>query len=1094
MLPRSSSNAGDRLRRAKSTSSARTSSSGHHRTSTTIDPFVTRQQAEAAAVEAFRRARPCQEAAHQAYRPVPPKLQRRRSQVTGKTEGSHFEDARLGRRRSNSRKGDTGRVRPARDQQNRQSEITSDSNGEEKVVARRRSVIPPNSNYRSSQYNPSLPSSGQRTRISQSGYTDGSPLPRHASTLKNRSSTLQLRTSLQNCSDGYDGNLAHLSDFHTSEDATMRNSRTPRRSIRETQTDEEILAVARDQCLHDFQSKKLRGRKSFMFAPFQKRRAGALQKGGESSYDTVLPPFNYADEGALPPPPPPPPLPPPEIVPPAAAVYVERKPRNFSDTLKGRIKKVFRKASRSPSGLPPQHIEAKEYRFSTNSPLSTPNVNLEKDDDPFTVAANQSHLAVPDIQRDTAGSRQSVDGQSTARSRVTSWTNSTVADTQSTRHESQYENSADEHGRLQQSDSVSTLRRATSFFGRPIKNKLRRPSRADLQSSEETAGLYSALRERIKPSDSVSQGLSSDGTNLSRPPSGLATLPSQLQTNSTVSSKSRWATPTVRSVTPDPAMCKLDILSPVTEVYSPDAKLSNKSSRREDEQSEATPRSQLQRRPAMKAPTPSKDQIARRIERSRNRWQSPLDELSPPAPRSTRANLEDNPYELRSLSWTVHQPVANNDLPHHARIGEQPNATRQDVLSPSLYSRGTDGVSPRPETPIEQGGMMVTITGREVKSYSISPPKREQPAERSIHGSRDWRRWLSDEMNGWDCSTAPEDFTLPQAVVEDSRPGEGALHVAKRRSERNSGGSRLESASYGIEPATVNSRAQRPRSSSRRPSYMNERYPIVDSGRNSSTQSDKTRKISSRTESRTSSVEPVSLNSAARDSKLSVEDVRPRSTLIRQRVVSKHQSIEQFGANARNKSALGGEGAKSSPDNTVMTDMRPSRLHEEAESQAEPKTKNSYRPKSAFDLRANYKDSNSGAARPIEVRRKANTSENIYILEDSTIQNISAGPYAPQPAAAMPADANKENTPPSEANSLPVLSSSEWLSAGTNKKRDARKIMDVHPAYRNRSVSRYSPSRVGNTTMGPGGSSPGQRLVSNWLEGKRSKENSPAFV
>jgi hypothetical protein len=163
--------------------------------------------------------------------------------------------------------------------------------------------------------------------------------------------------------------------------------------------------------------------------------------------------------------------------------------------------------------------------------------------------------------------------------------------------------------------------------------------------------------------------------------------------------------------------------------------------------------------------------------------------------------------------------------------------------------------------------------------------------------------------------------------------------------------------------------------------------------------------------------------------------------------------------------------------------------------QTDEAMKISSRAKSTFDLRANYKNNANGRPKPIAVRRKTEATNNILILEDSTIQNISAGPYASQAAITTPPNANKENTPPSEANSLPVLSSSEWLAAGTTKKRDARKTSAVHPAYRNRSVSRYSPSRTPNPgSGGGGGGSPGQRLVTNWLDGKRSKENSPAFV
>lgn len=1091
MLSRSSSNAGDRLRRAKSTSSAHTSSSGHHRSSTSIDPFTTRQQAEAAALEAYHRARPHQEAPDQAVRPVPPK--RRRSQATGRTEGSHFEDARLGRRRSNSKRNGLIIAGPLPTQQYPQSEVTNDSNGEERVITRRRSVIPPDPSNRPSQHDRTpVPSSGRGIRKSQSEYTDGSPLPRHAPTLKDRRSTLQLRTPQATHSDGYDGNLATLSDFGTTTNAATQSAQVPIRTARETQTSEEVIAMARDKCLQDFQTKKIRERKSFMLAPFQKRRATNVQKTSESNYDTVLPPFNYGGDGVLTLPPPPPAA----LVVPAPTLHSEQKSRNFSDTLKGRIKKVFRKTSRSPSGLPAQHIESTRYHFSTYSPLSTPTLNPEKEEDPFTLTTNKDYLTVPEARSDRASSRQSESAQSVAKSRVTSWTNSTVAGTASTRNNAELDNSTDEHGRLKRSDSVSTLRKASSFFGRPIKNKLRRPSRAELPtSSEESAGLYSALQDRIKPSDSASQYASGDADAQTRPPSALATLPSQQQAASSISSKGVRDTPTIRSVTPDPTAYKLGVLSPVSEGLSPDAVPRFPGYGQEKEDDEPTPRSSLQRRPAMKAFTPSQEQIARRIEKSKNRWQSPLDELSPPAPRPTRAMMEDNPYELRSLSRALQQPVKSNDLPHHARVGDEPTSTRADVLSPSIYSRATDGASPRPDTPVDQGGMTVTITGREVRSYSISPQKREQPAERPIHGSHDWRKWLSDEMHGWDGSTAPEDLNLSKAVHKETGLAGSDLHVSKQRIEGPVSGQGPGSASPALETRPIDSKAQRPRANSRRSSYMNERYPMIDSGRNSSAMSDRSRNLSSRAESRTNSVRPDQQSSDAIFGKASEDDGRPTTVLMGQRVVSKHQSFAQLASVDRNKSAL--DSRDESLDARVADAVKTTATLGKGELASTANIRASTasrRAKSAFDMRANYRNSNNDKMKSIEVRRKANRSDNVHILEDSTIQHISAGPYASRQRAGTPADTNKENTPPSEANSLPVLSSSEWLAAGTNKKRDARKVTEVHPAYRDRSVSRYSPSRTANASVASGGNSPGQRLVTNWLDGKRSKQNSPAFV
>ncbi|KAK5123713.1 hypothetical protein LTR85_002349 [Meristemomyces frigidus] len=1112
MLSRSNSTAGERLRRAKSTSSQKTTSSGHQRTSTSIDPFVTRQHAEAAAVEAYNRARPSDEPACPAYRPVPPRLQRRRSQTTGKTEGSHLEDARLGRRRSTSTKGDSRTAQAARSRPPTVSEVATDSTGEEKVVTRKRSMIPPSTSNRLSQPEYlSVPPPTHRVRKTQSVYADGSPTPRHASTSKERCSTLQLSsTPLRAHTDGYGGNLATLSDFGGLQDDTVRSFTSQRPSIRETQTDEDILAMARDKCLQDFQQKKLRERKSMFLAPFQKRRATYAQQSSDGGYDNCLPPFNYADDTTLAPlPPAPEPVPTSEI----PVIKVEKKSRNFSNTLRGRIKNAFRKVSRTPTGLPIQHVDAKHFHYSASEDayhsLSV------KQADPFTTFTDRTPAAPSGIMSGSANSRTSVAQTMETQSRVTSWTNSTVAGTCASRAGHDHLLAATEHSQLKRAGSQSTLRKASSFFGRPVMHKLRKPSKAQLSNSEESHGLFSALQDRMRPpqrTPTPSEPVNDEHVPQSRAQPALSTLPSQQRADATSSSTKRYSTPTVRSVTPDPAAYKLGICSPVPEVMSPDTV--GQDARDSDahgvESPENTPQAQLQRRPASKAPAPSQEQLARRMEKSKNRWQSPLDELSPAAPRSTRATMmDDNPYELRSLSQSHQQPPASNDLPHYAKIGHLDPVNRADMLSPSLYSRATDGASPRPVTPVEPIGTVVTITGREVRSYSISPPKRtEQGPVKPAQTSGQWRRWLSDEMGSFKDGLAA--ITLTQALVDDDQPTSVSLARSVGMSQATaapSNTSRPASASppLGVRPASA-STSTRPRASSRRSSFMNERFPMIDSSRTSSDRSIRSRTASRTGERTTSSSEQSSKGAAVRPS---IENQTQRSSLVRQRVVTGRQSIAHMESAARSKSALGSCGAAPEPtmSGALPDDIPALAPSSRANQPSDRSAKVSTRHKSAFELRANYKSSNTGRSAPLEIRRKPMNETTTNILEDTTIMDISAGPYAPQhpPATAaqpVPGSAygdrnNKENTPPSEANGgLPALSSSEWLSAGTNK---ARKPTAVHPAYRNRSVSRYSPVRTSHQvglqkdSTPASGSSPGQRLAGEWLE-KRSRDSTPAFV
>ena len=143
-----------------------------------------------------------------------------------------------------------------------------------------------------------------------------------------------------------------------------------------------------------------------------------------------------------------------------------------------------------------------------------------------------------------------------------------------------------------------------------------------------------------------------------------------------------------------------------------------------------------------------------------------------------------------------------------------------------------------------------------------------------------------------------------------------------------------------------------------------------------------------------------------------------------------------------------------------------------------------YKHKSVFDLRAKYKSSVTSASRPVEVRRKSTVPLTVAVFEDNTIQNISAGPYASVPSSNP--RANKENTPPhiTDDGGLPAVSSSEWLAGPTGKKRDANARPKSSP-----------PKTPGLTGSGREGS-PGQRMVTGWLEGRKGKggDGEMAFI
>jgi len=274
---------------------------------------------------------------------------------------------------------------------------------------------------------------------------------------------------------------------------------------------------------------------------------------------------------------------------------------------------------------------------------------------------------------------------------------------------------------------------------------------------------------------------------------------------------------------------------------------------------------------------------------------------------------------------------------------------------------------------------------------------------------------------------------------------------------------------------------------------MNDRFPMIDTSRNSSGTSITSRNMYNRTASGSDQEQAVR----------PTVDTQKHS-FTRPRVLTGRASITQMHSAPKVKTAQSSlvqsqdirlSGALPAGDEPATAacakDPVPS----------EHKTKRANRHKSAFELRVNYKNTSTGRTTPLEIRRKTvnETNKINNMLEDTTIRNISAGPYASHnlPTAALGAtsvrESNKENTPPAESPGLPALSSSEWLAAGPNK---SRKPSAVHPAYRNRAPSRHSPPKASTAYQadrGGGNGSPAQRMASQWLE-KRSRESTPAFM
>lgn len=375
--------------------------------------------------------------------------------------------------------------------------------------------------------------------------------------------------------------------------------------------------------------------------------------------------------------------------------------------------------------------------------------------------------------------------------------------------------------------------------------------------------------------------------------------------------------------------------------------------------------------------------------------------------------------------------------------------------------------------------MTVTITSREVKRYALSPPKKqEMHADRPVQASGEWRKWLSEELNSLTDTDTAGNLTHDPV----SAPAMRTLGSFSRdRSATTGSGSQK----YGSdsERASRTRQGSRPRASSRRSSYMNDRYPIIDSSDNSSRRTSRKHSMASNpaTETENSLQRPGS-----DDSKQSPEVINNASSKAVKPLPKRH-SLAHLESSSQTKAPPTATTSKSSTSaNLTMSGAIPDKDTNLSTTHLRPPAQHHHKHhQSAFDLRAKYKTNINGTSRPIEVRRKrSSTAPIVAVFEDTTIQNISAGPYAAT-AASLTANTNKENTPAAHhvdvGNGLPALSSSEWLAGPTSKKRD-------HMVARPRSSPPKSVG-LGENGIGNGreGSSPGQRLVTGWIQGRKGR-------
>lgn len=1110
MLSRASSDAGLRLRRAKSSSSA------SHRSLGISIPVVDPRHAEMAAVEAYRRAHKYSDPVDQDLPSAQAQAHKRQSRMLNRSEGSHFEGSRNGQRVGNTRRKDRFRANiSAKSPSLSTNEPARDTSAmyEGTIVTRSRRVV------NTMGYCQKGPNIHGESRISSTtnDYGREAKSSHHEPSMEENSfSSNSIRRS--SCYPDTPDRTAIKDKDSGSTDLTvwpLAISRKP--TPREMQTDDSIKVAAWDAYLQDFHQRKLNVRKSFI-APIKRRLTRETLPTKESLHDTSVPPYNLAGESddvfA------PSPIPPVETMEPIR-VSKSRRTRTVSDSLKSKFQKLMGKSKRVQSEIPAQHVHSQTFHFGPDAVMS----NNWSSESQYKLS---SPPAIPS-PHGTIGTRQSSSRSShsnrdaaTMKSRVTSWTNSTGTGTHRVSSQGAPLCSIDETSTVAVASDAriaETKPGHGSFLSRALRLPQRRQSRIDLnRSSEDSNRLYDALRKQIQgPEEFTSNTLE---TTINDDVVATDTLlkeylPPRYKDGDGVAQEAKIgrAISTIRPVQSDssegtyaaPRLSDTPLLPPPE----PPMKITRKSSWfgnarlslpsqnivRDPSQnashwpSQSAPRLEKDNEPV--ANVPSQELISNRHDKSQNRWQSTLEDQSPIQSRAMRYGVdEDNPYKLRSVTSTPqvdYLPIAvcHNKMKAEYSASKAPRtvlpipSARDQVISPSVYSRTTECRSTTPSGGPGEHGTFITVTGREVKRYSLdSPSKNIHQDNYVIKPSHEWKTWLNTELRDFSATPAPEQLSLTgQTCLEAKHRASHTIpdvsgHVHQPAERLNSGEDTSSCKEYlPTEPPINFTKTRRPELRARRSSIMNERYPLVDTGRVPS--SDRGTRTGRRPEfsSRQSSSNSRALTTAKGTSSGSSamqrerdEHPTPVPMMGRPRIRERHSAA-----------MLGG------------TRKRPSLIASSLPPSYENNENTTAKTKSALDLRAVYRTTNEPGSCSINVRRMP---IEVVLQDDETLRKISEGPYG------RVSPANKENDVPPTGSSLSVAGKLAYDTDGSSRP-PSRRTNSRAPSR----ASTLMPISTGTSIRGK--DSPGQRMVDDWLSARSSVgrpsaatgfESSPAFI
>lgn len=757
MISRGSSDASQRFRRVKSSSSVRLSP---HMSSESkgIDPETAHQQALTAASLAFERASERVIATqgveeHNPSKGVSPshgagdrqRLERKQSvRFTGPT-AIPYRNRSITRRTAPGNVVSYGSPKGQRERQQAHKDLSfTQSEGYEEALYRNEDFV----GTRVS----SLPTSYRRLRKARSMFS-----PRNIKPVIFTNGTPQKSSRARRQLHGLQGNeeqeykilnhrVRRSYSFLRGESDRLTSSATPRLS------QDEAIQFARDEYLRQLEEQRLKEKRSFLAlgkkAKAQKAFRKTVRTGSSNSYGSAI-----ESPMAV-----------------SADLNIKKgfghKARSLSLSLKNKLKKVFYRTADVEEVLPTQQIDATRPYFgdymSTSSGVdqqyhhipSPDSETLQRSMSRESPLRNTAVFVAKAASPGSIRSAQSDDEISNGKSRVTSWTNSTAANTMTSNQllDKKRLSVIQEHGGpYQPSNTIRNYGNLGEIFRQPIKNDA---IGAQKRGDPDSHRVYSALQRKLFDNKRLAlqeeNGLDDEGNTNEEGPhipkrhpgprmitntstNDFASHQSTKVSNSIVFSSSK--NDTVDNKAFQPSNENLSVRKRPLEVFDLHSELTPQQIAEHNESSNSPIRRPL--REVKSAFFPS----SMRFERS----------FTSPYKKAMNASSEDRAETELETEESIRQM---NGFTSIYRPLSDKGRSRSLVGSASIYSRTSSGNTPKQNKSTlslaksdgsEEPGTAVIITTKP-KKYDRSLISSMHQSNSSTHPSGDWKKWMASEV------------------------------------------------------------------------------------------------------------------------------------------------------------------------------------------------------------------------------------------------------------------------------------------------------------------------------------------------------------